>query len=343
MKMDFSVGMGRNLRIDEVAGHSQVAEESGFSQVTFIDSQNLCRDVYPMMAIAALSTRRAQIGHGVTTPFTRHPSVTANATATIDELSGGRAFIGIGTGFSAVMTMGMKARPMQELRETIQFLRRYMAGEETEFRGAKMHSEWIRRVVPIIMGSVGPKALQLAGELADGIMFSGVNVEMAKWNIEQVQKGALRAGRDPSDIEMWNRTMIYVAESKEAAFPEVASYAATGMMAKYQALQRNAPEILELRRRLERVEPGILDEINRLADVWDSYQHERTDSTHIKAITQRLVDFIHLTGNEDDISERIDRLGELGIKNISTTVFTIADKKGMMREIGDRIMPNFRN
>ena len=343
MRMDFSVGMGRNLRIDEVAGHVRVAEESGFSQVTFIDSQNLCRDVYSMMTIGALNSRRVKIGHGVTTPTTRHPSVTANATATIDELSGGRAFIGMGTGFSAVMTMGMKARPVSELRETVLFLRKYMAGQEAEFKGARMHSEWIRKGVPIFIGVVGPRALQTAGELADGVIFSGLHPEVVKWNIEQVHRGAERAGRDPSEIEMWNRTLVYVADSKEEAHGEVASYAGTGLMAKYQVLVRDTPEVADLRRRIEKAEPGLLEEIHNLAKVWNNYEHEKTDASHARVVNQRMVDFMHMTGRPDDICERIEMLAELGVKNVSTTVFTIIDKKGMMREIGDRVIPHFRN
>ena len=150
MKFDFSVGMGRNLRLDEVATHAQVAEDCGFKQMTLIDSQNLCREVYSMMTVAAVNTHRIHIGHGVTNPFTRHPSVTANGTATVNELSGGRAFLGIGAGFSSVMTMGMKARSMDEFRNVIEFFKGYTAGKEVEYDGAMMHSEWSRRQIPCI-------------------------------------------------------------------------------------------------------------------------------------------------------------------------------------------------
>ena len=70
--------------------------------MTLVDQQNLCRDVYVMMTIAAQNTSRIQIGHGVTIPETRHPSVTANATATVAELAPGRIFLGIGAGGNAL-------------------------------------------------------------------------------------------------------------------------------------------------------------------------------------------------------------------------------------------------
>ena len=164
MQMNFSVGMGRNLRIDEIARHAQLADECGFTHLTYIDSQNLCRDVYAMMTIGALNTHRIQIGHGVSNPYTRHPAVTAGATATIDELSGGRAFVGIGAGFSALRTMEMHdARPMREFRKSVEFIRAYTRGEEAEWGGVKCHSEWARRQLPIYMASAGIQSTRMSG------------------------------------------------------------------------------------------------------------------------------------------------------------------------------------
>ena len=108
MKIDFSVGFGRHMSIKKVAEHARAAEANGFKQMTNIDSQNLSRDVYSMMTIAALNTERILIGPAVTQPYTRHPTVTANAIGTINELSDGRAFLGIGGGLSSLWTMGVK-------------------------------------------------------------------------------------------------------------------------------------------------------------------------------------------------------------------------------------------
>ena len=344
MKFDFSVGMGRNLRLDEVATHAQAAEACGFKQMTLIDSQNLCREVYSMMTVAAVNTHRIHIGHGVTNPFTRHPSVTANATATINELSGGRAFLGIGAGFSAVMTMGMKARSMKEFRSVIEFFKGYTAGREVEYEGASMHSEWSRRQIPVYMATVGPRSLRMTGELGEGAIMIGVNPTVLKWSMEIMEKGADSAGRSLSDIDKWARTLIYVAPSKEAARREVASYAATCACEMYRSLlSRQTPEVEDLRDRMEESEPGIVEEIKAVYDAFDPYQHEVTDAPHSLAVTQRVIDTFLLTGTPDDIGEQIEKLHPLGIDNVSTVLFTIIDKKGMMQEIADKVMPYFRN
>jgi 5,10-methylenetetrahydromethanopterin reductase len=341
MRMEFGIGTGRNERIDEIAGESQHAENLGFSHITFIDSQNLCRDVYAMMTIAALNTRRIQIGHGVTNSLTRHPVVTANATATINELSGGRAFVGIGAGMSAVATLGQKPRPMQEFRESIEFIKRYTAGDEVEFRGAKMHSEWIRRAIRVYLAVDGPKSCQMAGEIGDGALLTSVDPAVQKWRKELVARGAERAGRDPSEIDRWARTMCYVAESKEAARREVASYAATiATQFYFSVLRWNTPDVEELRRRMD---PDLLDEIKQVHDAYDYYQHEQTDADHSKLVSQRVIDLFVLSGTPDDICEQIAKLGPIGITTVSMTIYTIIDKKGMMQEISDKILPHFRN
>ncbi len=342
MKLDFSVGIGRNLRINEIGEHARVAEQCGFSHVTFVDQQNLNPDVYVMMTLASMATHRIKIGQGVTQPYTYHPSVTANATASIDALSGGRAFLGIGAGGNAVRSMGLKASPMNDFRECIKFIKQYIKGEEAEYKGTVMHSEWVRRQFPIYVASAGPRSLQIAGELGDGVVFPGSHPELVKWSLEQVEKGALKAGRDPSEIDTWVRTLVFVAESKEAARRESASYAAN-VTRMYSMLKGENKDIIDLRQRIDKKLPGIIDEFKSVHDVWDEYEHEKTEASHAKAVTDRVIDFRLITGTPDDVIERIYELGELGVKNISTVMFPIVDKKGMMREISDKIMTHFRN
>ncbi len=344
MRMKFGTGLGRNLAMWEIADHARVAEESGFVNATFVDQQNLSRDVYAMMSMAAAATKRLHIGQGVTNPFTYHPSVVANATASIDELSGGRAFLGIGAGGNAPLTMGLKPSPLRDLKEAVAFIRKYMSGEEASYKGGKMHSEWIRKPVPIYLASSGAKSLQLAGEIADGVIIIGVHPELLKWKLEQIEIGALRVGRDPSKIDIWARTLCYVGESKKAAWRETASYTATCVRDAYlSSFSHNTPESAALAERLERIEPGVVDEFKRVYDNFDHYQHEKTDAPHARLVTQRLIDMTMLTGTPEDICEAIEKIGELGIRTVSCVMYTVIDKKGMMREIGDKIMIRFRN
>ena len=344
MRMQFAVGMGRSEKMDEIGDHAKVAEESGFSFLTLVDVQNMCRDVYAMMAIAALNTDHIWIGQGVTVPFTRHPPVTANATATIDELSGGRVFLGIGAGGVALRVMDMGPLPAQRFRDEVEFIKRFMAGEEVEWDGVKMHSQWSSKPVPVYMSASGPKSLQLAGELADGIVFpSNANPTVVKWRMEQIERGALKVGRDPSEIDVWARGVIYVTDSQEKAHREVAGYAVNAARGLYSQLKKKDlnPEFTDLRNRLEKEHPGLLDECGRVHKEWDEYQIERVDTPSSKKITQRITNETQLCGTPEEICDKIYNLGKLGINTIGTVTYSIFDKKGMMREIGEKIMPSF--
>ena len=99
-----------------------------------------------------------------------------------------------------------------------------MSGQEAEFNGVRSYSRWITSSLPIYISAHGPKAMQLAGEVADGVISLCVHPEYVKWQLKQVEKGALRAGRDPSAIDTWARCMVYVADSKEAARRETSAY-----------------------------------------------------------------------------------------------------------------------
>ncbi len=341
MKMDFAVGMGRNERMDEIGDHAKVAEESGFKYVSFVDQPYMSRDVLTMMTMAGTNTRRIHIGQGVTDPETYSPLAIANAAASLSELTGGRAFVGIGAGGPFGKIMEPVSLPV--LRRAVEFIQKFTAGEEVEYKGAKIRSEYSKHQVPVYMAAAGPKSLQMLGEIADGaILVSGPSTVL-KWRIEQIEKGAIKVGRDPSKIDIWVRAMIYVADSQKEALKEVGAFALNHAVRTMWLLRQKGPEIEDLRKRLEREHPGLLDEYQRVYNAWDPKWHEHVDAPAARLVTPRMVDLIHLAGTVDDICEKIHLRQKAGVKVIATATYTIVDKKGMMREIGDKIMPHFRN
>ncbi|MFI5421168.1 MAG: LLM class flavin-dependent oxidoreductase, partial [Nitrososphaerales archaeon] len=94
-------------------------EEKGFDQVWVGDSQLIHRDAYTDLARWSLNTSKIKLGPLVTNPVTRHPSVTASAICSIDEISNGRALLAIGTGETAVRRVGIKTRPVAELESAV--------------------------------------------------------------------------------------------------------------------------------------------------------------------------------------------------------------------------------
>lgn len=342
MKIEFGVRMGKHLSMEEIAYHARLAEELGFSHMNCGDAPFLNRDPYVILTIMAQNTSRMRIGQAVTDSTTHHPSVIANSTATIDELSCGRMYLGLGAGgpFGKVM----KPQTPDRVRETIEFIRRYMAGEEAEWDGAKMRSYWVRKPVPIYLAAEGPKMLQLAGELADGVITIGFHPELVKWKLEQVEKGAMKAGRDPSHVDYWARGMVYVTDSINEARHEVGPYTAGTGLARI--LRSKTPEAEGLYRRLNKVEDGLAEALiadaEKVEAIWDPYWFERVGAPFAEVVSDRLMNFYHLIGRPDYICERIEKLGQLGARTISVWMGTVIDQVGQKRKIATLIMPHFR-
>src|SRR5688572_17144434 len=298
--MRFSVNAGRDESLKEIGELSRLAEDLGYSHLTLVDQQLGSRDVYLMMAAAAATTSRLGIGQGITVPLTRHPSVTANATATFDELSGGRAILGLGAGGNALRSIGYTPPPMKEHRAFVTFLRRYLAGEVAEYGGVRVRSEWLHqhpRHIPIYMVCAFPHSCALAGELADGVILgTGIHPELVRWRLEHVARGAAKAKRDLGDLDIWQTCMVYLTDSIEDAMPELTAQASPHLA---NTLLSDTPEAAELRRRLARSErdlDGLIEEQRRFVRAYDESAHETVGSPQSKLVSRRTLDWLHLAG-----------------------------------------------
>ena len=340
MHMRFSVGTGRISDVRLVAQLARTADECGYSRISFPDTPAVNRDVHVMMTIAALNTHRIHIGHGVTDPITVHPSVIANATATIDELSAGRAYVGLGAG--GPYGKSMKPATNRELRDAVRFIKDYTAGKEAEWKGARIRSEWVTRPLPVYMAVEGPRACRLAGELADGIIFLGVHPDHVKWRLELIERGARKAGRRLSDIDIGVRAVIYPSKSREEALSNTSPHVA-GLEYMQRALRNPTPELAELRRRLDTNDPGLVDTLIRDYDAFAARRRRGDEHQWTQAVSQRSLEFFSLAGTPEEITRRIEELGRLGVSGISTMLYTPMDKSELLRSISDTIMPNFRS
>jgi 5,10-methylenetetrahydromethanopterin reductase len=340
MSLKYGVGMGRRLAITEILPHVTLAEALGYEHVTFIDSQGLSRDSVAMMTLAAANTHRLRIGHGVTQPYTRHMSVLANSVATVDELSGGRAFLGIAAGGSSLGVMGRQPGTMAELEEAIQFFRDYTGGEKATWQGTTMHSEWIRRRIPVIIGADGPKSLRLAGRVADGVFAPGLRRDLIGWRRKRVTAGAEAAGKSAGDVEYWVRTMICVNDDLDYARSQVRSYACTcAYQFYYGALRWKTDDAEELKSML----PGrLVDEIFGLGQRYDWYQHELTAALHSAEASDELIDSFVIFGPPRRCIEKLEEITSVGVDRVSMTLYTIRDKKTAMRRFVEEVYPHLR-
>ncbi len=164
-----------------LARHAALAESIGFDSVWVIDSQLLCREVMVSLAAILLATKTLRAATGVTQPVTRHASVMASGMATLAELSGGRAIMGIGTGFSSLRTIGRRQAKITEVSDYIAVVRDLLRQRSVEFAGTAGSLSWLEKPadVPIVIAATGPRMIETAGRIADGvILHHGVAPEL---------------------------------------------------------------------------------------------------------------------------------------------------------------------
>ena len=158
-------------------------------------------DPYMQLAIAAGRTSRIRLGLLLDNPVLHHPAASASSIATLDEISAGRALLTYGIGDTAVRWLGLRPARMAELESATVLAKRLLAGEDVEV-GA-VHPARLRhaRPVPVWIAAGGPKTIELAARVADGVFLRvGRHPENLRSAMARIRRGAAVAGRNPDDI-----------------------------------------------------------------------------------------------------------------------------------------------
>ncbi|MGH2400226.1 MAG: LLM class flavin-dependent oxidoreductase, partial [bacterium] len=156
MVVKFGVGLPLEAPVSALAEIAREMEALGYAYLWGND-ERLERDVYSTLSVIASQTHRLHLGPGVTNPYSRHPALTAVAVATLDEISDGRAVLGIGAGGTNHAVLGIRReRPATAIREAIRVIRTLLAGGETTLEGrvvrvhhGRLDFQPVRRSVPI--------------------------------------------------------------------------------------------------------------------------------------------------------------------------------------------------
>ncbi len=227
--MQFGICVMAN--IDEI-GFFNHAETLGYDSVWVTDSQMLFSDCYAVLALAAQQTTRLRLGPGTAICGTRIAPVQVAAMATLNRLAPGRVHLGIGTGNTAMRTMGQKPMRIQAYREYLRVLSALLRGETVDYtyngvsRPTKilMHEDRYMNLepkIPLYVSGFGPRAMQLAGEYGDGLVFAipprGFAVPEA---MAQAQQGAAQAGRGFEGFRNCALANIVLLEPNEAVDSE---------------------------------------------------------------------------------------------------------------------------
>ena len=311
MSMNFCLhGSARTVK--EAVARAKRAEALGFEAVFFADSQMNNVDPYQAMALCAVNTKRIRFGTAVTNMVYRDPTITANSFATLNEISQGRAIIGVGTGDGPVYSLGRTATRLVEFERGLRIVRDLLLDrgidvpKSQERAGGNVKLKVGRRPVPIYISAEGPKTLRVAGRTCDGVILgTGFDKQVTDWARRRIAEGAKEAGRSLEEIDIMPAGMIVVDDNGDVARQRVRSRMANRAHHNFRFTMETVPE-------------GEAAGVKRFMDNFDISKpiEERIDPGFV---TDYLLQRFTIAGTPAECIAKVKRLETDGIKRILVT------------------------
>ncbi len=208
----------------DIQSLASLAEELGYGEVWMTEGHG--RDSLTQLTAIATATSRIGLATGILPMFSRTPLITAMSAAGLSAVSNGRFILGLGVGNRPAVEDGHGVayrQPIEHLRDVVQIVRGLLRGEEVNYQGmaitvsrASLGNAAPQGKVPIYIAALGPRMLQLAGEMADGVLLSWTPASYLEQAIRLVREGATQAGRDPSEVEISGYLRVAVTDDPAA-------------------------------------------------------------------------------------------------------------------------------
>ena len=298
------IAFSGGLTATEIAACAERAEVLGYESVWVAEGHG--GDQFAILAACALRTRRIRLGTAISSVFVRTAPTIAMAAATVDELSGGRFVLGLGSSHRVQVgpEHGVEyARPLDRVRETVAVVRTLLRDGDVSHAGETVRIEqfqlWFRPhrgEVPVYLSALFPKMTELCGEIADGVILTRSTLASAAAARARVAAGAARAGRDPAAIEIASLFPASVAPDRDealaAARPGLAFYA--GFFPRYNRLL---------------AESGFPAEAAAVATAWAAGDTAAAE----RAVTDEMLTATGIAGTPAECRDRIEAYRDSGL------------------------------
>ncbi len=293
----------------ELKTYGQIAEDLGYDSL-WVTERYFHEETFALLGFLAAATQRLRLGVGVVNPYTRHPALLAMGAATLDRISGGRIMLGMGRSDRFVMQdrMGIPyTRPRDTLEAAVTHMRALLAGERlnTDEDAASFHLhnvglalQPVQTPLPIYLAAIGPKALQLAGRVADGVVLNAyVPTAYVRYAVSEIRAAAQAAGRDPSAIDIARMLVVRLADDPSGMW--------TGLKKRLVRLLAEA-YVGEILLAQGGFDPGILPQLRQRAAA-------QGEAAAVDLISDAMVEAFFLVGPADRCRARIAEYQEAGV------------------------------
>lgn len=328
--MDFGITLRLDMSPARAVALTKQAEAAGFGYGWVFDSHVLWMEPYPLLTLMALNSSRMRLGTCVTNPATRDPSVTASALATLNLISGGRMDLGIGRGDSARRVLGKKPITLGGLEQAVRIIKDLAEGRPTDYDGEQIHMDWASGKLPVWIAGYGPKALNLIGRIADGVILQLADPDLIKWCLGFVHEGARQAGRNPSSIKVMAAAAVWVSDDLAEAREHVRWFP---------ALVSN--HVMDLINRYDPAElPPELTAYVRNRTGYDYQHHAEVGSSNAQFVSDDVTDRFCIVGNAAEHRRKLQQLADAGVDQFNLYLMS-GDEEGTLTAYGNEIVPAF--
>jgi 5,10-methylenetetrahydromethanopterin reductase len=313
-----------------------LAEQVGFDWFGVVDSQSVYRELYGTLALCAHSTSRIRLGPTVTNPVTRHPAVSATAMATLGDLANGRMVFAMGSGDSALLNLGERPARLAEMRDYLGAMRELLRGGTASYRGKRLNLSWPGHDVPLYVAAEGPKTLELAGEIADGVIVNlGLSESILHETIDRIHAGASKAKRDPAELDIWTVVRVNVCDDVAVGLDEIKM-----------ELASNAHHVFRFTLESKGVPDEMVAAIERVQRGYVPAAHEYIGGPNAALVEEpTLLDYLArrfaVVGTPDACVQRLREIASAGITNMLFTGF-VRDRPRLIRALGEDVLPRLK-
>jgi probable F420-dependent oxidoreductase len=312
----------------------QLAESHGFEYGWTYDSHVLWQESFPLLTLAAQATSKLKLGHCVTNPGTREPTVLASAYATLQDISDGRMAMGIGRGDSAVRYIGDKPVRVADFERRCRMIKEFMNGRAVEWNDKELHLKWVRPELPEIpmwVAGYGPKALAVAGRVGDGVIIQLADPTIIQWIMDTARKAAEEAGRDPSELKCIVSAPSYISDDIAEGRDEVRWFPAM--------VSNHVMDLVE-RYGFDSEIPQELTEYVRVRKFYDYDEHSRVGAKHGEFVTDEICDRFCVLGSAELATAKLKELEAIGVDQFNIYLMTEHQER-TLDDYGRDIIPQF--
>jgi probable F420-dependent oxidoreductase len=311
----------------------QLAERHGFEYGWTYDSHVLWQESIPLLALAADRTSTLKLGHFVTNPGTREPTVLASAYATLHDISGGRMVMGIGRGDSARRYIGQQPVKVAEFEAACRMIREFMNGREVNWNGKDLQLAWAGREpqIPLWIAGYGPKALAVAGRVSDGVIVQLADPVIVEWIMATARAAAEQAGRDPDALQCIVGAPSKVSDDLASCREEVRWFPAM--------VSNHVMDLVD-RYGYDSDIPSELTDFVKARKFYDYKDHSRVGAAHGEFVTDEICDRFCVIGSAEQCVAKLRALEEVGVDQFNVYLMTNA-QEATLEAYGRDVIPRF--